>query len=162
MLRLPLTFGRGHLVQLFLAHRLVHALRSALERADVLLAAFRGKRCACSFLLSTRFGRHSRTSIAETRALTIKSRVAALRRRSEKEVKQQDDNERNAHQPQKDTGHFRLLEITSCFERNTCPAGLFRSKRRTSETSLYRIHGRQFGVPCPGSRQQRGAHEPTT
>jgi len=59
----------------------------------------------------------------------MKSRVAALRRRSEKEVKQQDDNERNAHQPQKDTGHFCLPEITNCFERNTCPTGLFRVKK---------------------------------
>src|SRR6185312_8630710 len=58
VLGLALALGRGEVLKLILAHRLVHLLRCALQVADLLVAAFGGKRGARRLLLSLRLRRH--------------------------------------------------------------------------------------------------------
>src|SRR2546430_4411162 len=58
VLWLTLALGMGHLLELFLAHRRDHRLRSALELALGRLAALGGQRRAGGFLLGCGFGWH--------------------------------------------------------------------------------------------------------
>src|SRR5690348_4749437 len=58
VLRLTLALGRRHLLELFLAHRLEHALRCALERALWPLMLLDRKRGTGGFLLGFRLGWH--------------------------------------------------------------------------------------------------------
>src|ERR1700733_12493064 len=58
VLGFALPLGRGELVELLLAHRLVHLARGALELAGLLLAALGRERRARRLLLRLRFRRH--------------------------------------------------------------------------------------------------------
>src|SRR3546814_11217476 len=78
VLRLPLLLGLGHLLQLALVHRFVHALRGALQLALLLVAALGregGTRC---LLLGLGLRRHGK--LLSGAALGLLLRLGCLRK----------------------------------------------------------------------------------